>query len=129
MLHMAPIAMQEAALWRCSCFYSLTASFQVEAPADQSDISHTGNRQDAGEQQPELPDQAAALTARTGSLGSGGSGEGGLTDRQDSLSSRRPKTPRSELRTSLEINKGDPVPSPNARSRKMRKSARDNQPD
>lgn len=38
--------------------------------------------------------------------------------RQGSLSSRRPKTPRCEGGDS-------PAPSPNARSRKMRKSARD----
>ena len=42
--------------------------------------------------------------------------------RQGSLSSRRPKTPRCEGGQS-------PVPSPNARSRKMRKSARDNHTD
>ena len=39
-------------------------------------------------------------------------------DRQGSLSSRRPKTPRCDGGQS-------PGPSPNARSRKMRKSARD----
>lgn len=42
--------------------------------------------------------------------------------RQGSLSSRRPKTPRCEGGPS-------PVPSPNARSRKMRKSVRDDNPD
>lgn len=41
-----------------------------------------------------------------------------IDGRQGSLSSRRPKTPRCEGGQS-------PAPSPNARSRKMRKSARD----
>ena len=41
-----------------------------------------------------------------------------IDSRQGSLSSRRPKTPRCEGGQS-------PAPSPNARSRKMRKSARD----
>ena len=41
-----------------------------------------------------------------------------IDSRQGSLSSRRPKTPRCEGGQS-------PAPSPNARSRKMRKSTRD----
>lgn len=89
------------------------------------DISHPANRQDATDEQSDLAEEEPNLATRTGGVGSG---EVSLTDRQGSLSSRRPKTPRSELRTSLE-GFGDPAPSPNARSRKMRKGARDGQPD
>lgn len=78
------------------------------------------------DQQAEVTEQTLGMTARTDSCGSD---EVALSERQGSLSSRRPKTPRSELGISIEGLRTDPAPSPNARSRKMRKSFKGNRPD
>ena len=87
-------------------------SSQDGSPVQQSDRQ---NHAEASSVQQEVkPDEVQANAGEQGVS---------LTDRQDSLSSRRPKTPRSEIRISLE-GATDPAPSPNARSRKIRKGSR-----